>query len=111
MGALVESKPVRRMENRGGSCQPRRQAAHPGSLQAMGVNDVITGASQKPVEAEKATQIEERDVMLHDADIRDAQNVLELPVDGEHTVCQPSCFAIRANWRTTAEPPRNSESP
>src|SRR5437899_1161293 len=106
MGAFVESKRVRRMENRGGSCQPRRQAAHP-SLRAMGVNDVVTGASQKAVEPEKATQIEEPDIVLHDADVPGAQNVRELLVDGEHVylpaqlLCHPS--QLENNDRAAAE--------
>src|SRR6266581_4749984 len=107
MGALVESKPVRRMENRGGSCQPRRQAAHPGGLRTMRVDDIVTGASQKPVEPEEATRIEERDIMLHHADVPGTQNIRELSVGGEHIylpaqlLCHPS--QLDNNDRAAAE--------
>src|SRR5258705_2282847 len=73
----------------------------------MGVNDVVTGASQKAVEPEEATRIEEREIMLHDADVSGAQNVRELSVERKHIylpaqlLCHPS--QLENNDRAAAE--------
>src|SRR5437879_1926617 len=73
----------------------------------MRVDDIVTGASQKPVEPEEATRIEERDIMLHHADVPGTQNIRELSVGGEHIylpaqlLCHPS--QLENNDRAAAE--------